>query len=112
MHIDAQSVNTMLKVAHGKAHTYVKNKIQKGKPTAYDNALRIQNRYISKVKTNILIGITRVTVADLRPLLLGEEHINYVAATTKLDTMGQWDVLTDNTHRIEVIQMIMTKLPG
>jgi hypothetical protein len=108
--IDAQSIDKILKLAHGEAHTYVKNKLRKEKPMAHANTLWMQNRYISNVKTIILVRITSITMADLRPLLLGKEHITYVAATTKLDTIGRWVVLTDDIHRTEAIQTITTKL--
>jgi hypothetical protein len=43
MRIDTKLVDKMLMVAHDEAHMYVKNKLRKDKPTAYANAIRIQN---------------------------------------------------------------------
>jgi hypothetical protein len=97
MRIDAQLVGKMLKQAPNKAHMYVKNELRKENPEAYANTIRIQNQYITKVKTIILVGTTRLRMSDLRPLLLGGQHIHYVAATTKLKTIGRWDILTDMT---------------
>ena len=76
------------------------------------NALRIQNRYMTKVKMVILVGIVRSMMSDLRPLLLAQVHIDQVAATRKLDSIGCWDVLTEDQHRMMVIDTITENLPS
>jgi hypothetical protein len=99
MRIDAQAVDRMLKQTFRERNTCMKNKLRKEQPKAYMNALRIQNKYISTDKTIILTGITKLSMADLRPLLLSELHIHHVAATQKLDLIGQWDIITNKAHQ-------------
>ena len=111
MRIDAQAVDKQLRETYKEANTYVKNKLRKENPRAYTNALRIQNKYMTKVKTVILVGITRNMMSEIRPLLLAHVNIDHVATTKKLDSIGRWDILTEDQHRKTVIDMIEEKLP-
>jgi hypothetical protein len=92
MRIDAQSTDNLMKNTYRDTLTEVKNCMHKEKPRSYMNALRLQNRYITNVKTIPIVGITKITMANIRPLLLGNEHIQHVAATNKSATIGRWDV--------------------
>jgi hypothetical protein len=49
-------------------------------------------------------------MTKLRPLLLAEPNIQYVTATRKMDTIGRWDILTDEKNHPAVIQTIKDKL--
>ena len=93
MQIDAQAVDTMMKTLYPETNGYVKNKLWKEKPKAYISALRIQNRYITNVKTIPLVGITWTTMADIRPILLADPNIQFVAATSKIDSIGRPKVI-------------------
>jgi hypothetical protein len=110
MRIDAQSVDTMMKTMHRDTLTYVKSKLRKDQPKAFVSALRVQNKYITNVKTIPLVGITRTTMTDIRPILLAEENIQYVAATRHIDSIGRWDIITDDAHRLSVTKMIQENL--
>ena len=112
MRIDAHLVDTLLKTTYRETNTYVKNKLRKENPKAYCNALRIQNRYMTTVKTIILMGISRMTMKELRPRLLAEPEIDQVAATNKLDTLGRWDILTNEANYKKVTDTINQKLQG
>ncbi len=111
MRIDAQAVDAMFKQTYRETKSYVKNKLQKEDPTAFTNALRIQNKYMTNVKTIILVGITRIMMRELRPLLLSEPNIDHVSATRKVQAIGRWDILTNDNHQAEVIETINEKLP-
>jgi hypothetical protein len=110
MQIDAQSVDTMMKNTYRDSNSYVKNKLRKENPKSYINALRVQNRYITNVKTIPIVGITKITMAEIRPILLGNPHIQHVAATNKSDSIGRWDIITDSSHQASVRQDITTNL--
>jgi hypothetical protein len=111
MPIDAQSVDTMMKTMHGDTLTYVKSKLRKDQPKAFVSALRVQNKYITNVKTIPLVGITRTTMTDIRPILLAEENIQFVAATRHIDSIGRWDIITDDAHRLSVTKTIQENFP-
>jgi hypothetical protein len=110
MRIDAQSVDTLMKNTYRDSLAYVKNRMRKENPKSYMSALRLQNKYITNVKTIPIVGITKITMADIRPHLLGNENIQYVAATKKSETIGRWDVLTDDKHNESVRKFISTNL--
>ena len=112
MRIDAHAVDKQLRETYKDTNTYVKNKLRKENPRAYMNALRLQNKYMTKVKTVILVGITRAMMTELRPLLLAELNIDHVAGTKKLDSLGRWDILTEAQHRKTVIDTLEEKLPA
>ena len=111
MRIDAQEVDRMMKKTYRVTKTYVKNRLRKESPQAYINALRMQNKYITNVKTVIIVGITRGMMAEIRPLLLAETNIDHVAETRKSNSIGRWDILTNETNRKQVIGTITEKLP-
>jgi hypothetical protein len=98
MRIDAQQVDKLLKITYGDTHTYVKNKLRKKDPKAYLNALRLQNKYVATVKTILLVGVTRKTMKDLRPILLSDTNIHHVSSTHKSDSIGRWDIITNETN--------------
>ena len=81
--MDAQLVDTMMNNTYRDTMTYVKNKLRKEKPKAYISALRLQNKYITNVKTISIVGITRITMVDIRPILLSNPNIQHAAATQK-----------------------------
>jgi hypothetical protein len=110
MRIDAKAVDTMFKNTYRDTMTYVKNKLRKEMPKAFINALRLQNRYITKAKTVPIVGITRTTMVDMRPLLLSNPNIQHVAATRKTETIGRWDIITDDEHHESVKTDITTNL--
>jgi hypothetical protein len=110
MRIDAQSVDMMMKTMHCDTLTYVKSKLPKDRPKAFVSALRVQNKYITNVKMIPLVGITRTTMTDMRPILLVEEHIQFVAATRKIDSIGRWDIITDDAHHLSVTNLIQENL--
>jgi hypothetical protein len=60
MQIDAQSVDTLMKNTYRDWLVYVKNWMRKEYPQSYMNALRLQNKYITSVKTIpiVRIGLT------------------------------------------------------
>lgn len=88
MRIDAKSVDTMLKGTYRDTLGYVKNGMRKEKPRLYMNALQLQNRYMTNVKTIPIVGITKTTMADIGPQLLLNPNIEYVAATNKSEMIG------------------------
>jgi hypothetical protein len=49
-------------------------------------------------------------MADIRPHLLGNTNIQYVAATKKSKTIGQGDTLTNQKHSKSVRKFINTKI--
>jgi hypothetical protein len=49
-------------------------------------------------------------MADICPCLLGNTHIQYVAARNKSKTIRQWDVLTDDQHNNSVRKFITANL--
>jgi hypothetical protein len=55
---DATAVDTMLKNPYCDSLTYVKNKLKKAHKDAYVNGLIVQNVYLSKVNTVIIVGLT------------------------------------------------------
>jgi hypothetical protein len=75
MRIDAKSVDTMLKGTYRDTLGYVKNQMRKEKPRSYMNALRLQNRYVTNVKTIPIVGITRITMGHIHPQLLSNPNI-------------------------------------
>ena len=81
MRMDAQLVDTMMNNTYRDTMTYVKNKLRKEKPKTYISALRLQNKYITNV--NPVVGITRITMVDIRPILLSNPNIQHAAATQK-----------------------------
>jgi hypothetical protein len=46
----------------------------------------------------------------IQPILLAEEHIHFVAATNKINSIGRWDIITDNAHRLSIIKTIEENL--
>jgi hypothetical protein len=98
MRIDAQAADAMMKTMHRDTSTYVKNKLRKEKPKAYVSALRIQIKYITTVKVIPLVGITRTTMTNLRPILLKNKHIHHVVATPKINLIGRWDIIMDEEN--------------
>jgi hypothetical protein len=81
---------------------YVKLKMKKTSPSSYANAMTLQNRYLSLVRTITVVGITRSTMKILKQSLLELDTITYVAATTKTDTIGRWDIITMSICRERV----------
>jgi hypothetical protein len=110
MRIDAQSVDTIMKNTYCNSNSYVKNKLWKEKPKSYINALPVQNWYITNVKTIPIVGITKITMAEIQPVLLENPHIQHVAATNKSDSIGRWGIITDVSHHVSVRQDITTNL--
>jgi hypothetical protein len=92
---DAKEVDTLLKSTfRDDGQNYVKMKLKKSLPKSYTNAMTMQNRYLAKVRTITIVGITRTMMKLLKPTLLMRPDVAYVAATTKTDTIGRWDVIT------------------
>jgi hypothetical protein len=88
--------------------TYVKNKLRKEKPKAYINAICLQNWYITKAKMIPIVGITKITMVDIRPILLNNPNIQHVASTCKTASIGRWDVIRDDEHH-ESVKTEITK---
>ncbi len=92
---DAKSVDAMMKnTFRNEGQMYVKLKLRKTAPASYSNAMTLQNRYLSHVRTITVVGITRSTMKYLKQSLLQNEEVNYVAATNKTDSIGRWDIIT------------------
>jgi hypothetical protein len=65
---------------------------------------------MTNVKTIIVVGITRIIMKELCPLLLAETNINHVSATRKVESIGRY-LITDDTHQEKVMKSINEKLP-
>jgi hypothetical protein len=92
---DAKAVDAMMKnTFRDNGQNYVKLKMKKTSPSSYANAMTLQNRYLSLVRTITVVGITRSTMTILKESLLEIQTVTYVAATTKTDTIGRWDIIT------------------
>jgi hypothetical protein len=94
MQIEAQSIYTLMKNTYRNSLVYTKNCMRKENPQSYINALCLQNKYNTNVKTIPIVGIIKITMADIWHYLLGNTNIQYVAATKKSETIGRWDILT------------------
>jgi hypothetical protein len=91
----AKAVDELMKnTFRDDGQTYVKLKMKKSHPSSYSNAMTLQNRYLSHVRTITIVGITRTTMKILKHTLLMNKEINFVAATNKTDATGRWDVIT------------------
>jgi hypothetical protein len=107
---DTTAVDDLMKGVYRENKTYVKNKLKKAHKDAYVKAMILQNVYLTKVNTVVLVGITRLMMEHLCPLLLQVEVIDYVAATTKTDTIGRWDIIcVDATHN-QIIELLNENL--
>ena len=92
---DAKLVDAMMKnTFRNEGQMYVKLKMKKTSPASYSNAMTMQNRYLSHVRTITVVGITRSTMKFLKQNLLKNDEVNYVAATNKTDSIGRWDIIT------------------
>jgi hypothetical protein len=92
---DAKAVDALMKSTfRDEGQSYVKLKLKKTFPASYSNAMTLQNRYLSHVRTITLVGITRSTMKIVKHTLLMQDAVTYVAATNKTDTTGRWDVIT------------------
>jgi hypothetical protein len=76
--------------------SYVKLKLKKFLPASYANAMTLQNRYLSMVRTITIIGIPCTAMKLLKHTLFMNDEVTYVAATNKMDTLGRWDIITMN----------------
>ncbi len=91
----AKAVDELMKnTFRDDGQTYVKLKMKKSHPSSYSNAMTLQNRYLSHVRTITIVGITRTTMKILKHTLLMNKDIKFVAATNKTDSTGRRDVCT------------------
>jgi hypothetical protein len=50
-------------------------------------------------------------MSDLRPIFLREEHIDHVAATRTVNSIGQWDIITNDSQQTNAMKLIKKSLP-
>ena len=73
---DTTAVDDLMKGVYRENKTYVKNKLTKAHKDAYVKAMILQNVYLTKVNTVVLVGITRLMMEHIRGRSIpGEESI-------------------------------------
>ena len=90
--------------------TYVKSKLKKAHKAAYVNGMLLQNVYLSKVNTVVIVGITRLMMEQLRNTLLQIQSVDYVASTPKTDTIGRWDIITNESKHNKLVDILTENL--
>jgi hypothetical protein len=100
----------MLKNTYRDFLTYVKSKLKKAHKDAYVNGMIVQNVYLSKVNTVVIVGLTRRKMGQLREKLLAIKGIDYVAATPKTATIRRWDILTTDSKHKHIVAILEENL--
>jgi hypothetical protein len=70
----------------------------------------VQNVYLSKVNTVVVVGLTQRMMEQHRVKLLAIKGIDYVAATPKTATIGRWDILTTDSKHKHVVAILEENL--
>jgi hypothetical protein len=107
---DVNVVDDMMKNTYRDSLTYVKSKLKKAHKAAYVNGMLLQNVYLSKVNTVVIVGITRLMMEQLRSTLLQIQSVDYVASTSKTDTIGRWDIITNESKHNKLVDILTENL--
>jgi hypothetical protein len=106
----ASDVDTMLKDTYRKTSHYVKFRLRNKNAQAFGRALQAQNHYLATLRTIPIVGLSTEMMQDLEDKFLTIEGIGDIARCNQTETIGRWNILTNEDNFHDVLKTIKQNL--
>ena len=106
----ASDVDDMLKNTYRKTSHYVKFRLRNRNAQAFGRALQAQNHYLSTLRTIPIVGLTNEMMQDLEDKFLTVEGIGDIVRCPQTETIGRWNILTNEENFHQVFKYIKQHL--
>jgi hypothetical protein len=93
---DAKTMNQFLRTIYGQDHYYIPYNMKKTSPEIVAKAMVAQNQIIAGSFVVVVVGVSRETMTELKPILIQSSHsIRSVSDTSRTDKQGRWFIIVE-----------------
>jgi hypothetical protein len=91
---DAKAMNQFLRTIYGQDHFYIPYKMKNATPNIVAKAIVFQNQIIADSYVVVIVGVSRNTMKELKPILIqGIQSICSISDTSRTDKQGRWFII-------------------